>query len=117
MTMPHTGTHDCNLVGLSILIAIFASYTALDLAARIRVSSGWVRSAWLGSAAVAMGGGIWSMHFVGMLAFRLPEMNISYDLPLTFLSLILPIAVTAFGFSVANRPRGGSVSLILSGLV
>jgi PAS domain S-box-containing protein len=115
--MPHTGTHDYNLVALSILIAMFASYTALDLAARIQASAGWVRSAWLGSAAVAMGGGIWSMHFIGMLAFRLPGLNISYDLTLTFLSLILPITVTAFGFFVASRRGTGPISLTLSGLV
>jgi NO-binding membrane sensor protein with MHYT domain len=64
-----SGTHDWTLVALSILIATAASYTALDLAGRIRACTGWACYAWLATAAVAMGGGIWSMHFVAMLAF------------------------------------------------
>lgn len=51
-----------------------------------------------------MGGGIWSMHFIGMLIFSVPGMMVSYDFGLTLLSLALPIAVTAFGFVVAIQP-------------
>jgi NO-binding membrane sensor protein with MHYT domain len=58
--MQHTGVYDPTLVALSVLIAVFASYTALDLATRIRASLGWSRFIWLASAAAAMGGGIWS---------------------------------------------------------
>ncbi|MBE7199154.1 MAG: sensor histidine kinase, partial [Parafilimonas terrae] len=80
--MPHAGTHDSALVALSILIAAAASYTALDLAARMRATTGWSSRAWL-AAALAMGGGIWSMHFVAMLAFSLPGLEVGYDLRLT----------------------------------
>ncbi|MGT2479038.1 MHYT domain-containing protein (plasmid) [Methylobacterium oryzae CBMB20] len=109
--MPHAGTHDLALVALSVLIAAAASYTALDLAARMRATIGWPSRAWLATAAIAMGGGIWSMHFVAMLAFSLPGLDVGYDLRLTLLSLLLPIAVTGLGFVVVNRPGAGSAAL------
>ena len=115
--MTLTGSHDSTLVALSILIATVASYTALDLAGRIRATSGWPCYAWLATAALAMGGGIWSMHFVAMLAFRMPGMPVDYDLRLTTLSFVMPVLVTAFGFSVANRRDAGVLAMALSGLV
>ncbi|NBJ13556.1 MHYT domain-containing protein [Microvirga arsenatis] len=111
-----TGTHDSFLVALSILIATVASYTALDLAGRIRTAQGWTGHAWLAAAAFAMGGGIWSMHFVAMLAFSMPDMAMNYDMGLTALSFVLPIVVTGIGFHVANRPDIGLTTLALSGL-
>ncbi len=114
--MSHSGVHDPTLVLISVLIAIGASYTALDLAGRMRAASGWARRLWLAAAAIAMGGGIWSMHFVAMLAFSMPGMTIGYDLPLTLVSLALPILVTAFGFGVASQ-RSGPVTLAISGTV
>ena len=66
------GSYDYRLVVLSVLIAILASYTALDLAGRVTASWGWPRLAWLISGATSMGIGIWSMHYIGMLAFGLP---------------------------------------------
>lgn len=101
--MHHSGTHDGILVLLSILIAVVASYTALDLAARMRAGAGIARGAWLGAAALAMGGGIWSMHFVAMLAFRLPGIDVTYDVGLTLVSLALPVVVTAAGFWWVGR--------------
>src|SRR5579862_9554768 len=79
------GTHDLRLVALSILIAICASYTALSLAGRVAVTRGRTRVAWLLGGSIAMGSGIWSMHFVAMLAFHLP-VSVSYDVPLVALS-------------------------------
>src|SRR5688572_1125538 len=67
------------LVLVSILVAVLASYTALTLALRIRVASRQVAPAWLVGGGLAMGIGIWSMHFVGMLALTLP-IEIAYDL-------------------------------------
>jgi PAS domain S-box-containing protein len=92
--------HDPVLVALSVAVAIFASYTALLLAARLRASSGQFRLWWLAAAAIALGGGIWSMHFVAMLAFSLPGVPITYDPYITLASLLFPIAVTGFGFAV-----------------
>ena len=113
-----SGTYDATLVILSILIAIAASYTALDLAGRIKAASGGVASvSWLVTAALAMGGGIWSMHFVAMLAFSMPGMDVSYDVGLTLLSLLLPIVVTGIGFFVVSRANGGLVALVASGVL
>jgi NO-binding membrane sensor protein with MHYT domain len=108
-------TYDPNLVLLSILIATVTSYTALDLASRMTAAQGTARYGCLVTAAAAMGGGIWSMHFVGMLAFSLP-MPISYDLGLTLLSLVLPILVTGAGFLVVHRCGAGALSAMSSGV-
>src|SRR5437667_8697848 len=62
-----TGSYDYLQVVLSVVIAISASYAALDLGGRVTAASGWVRRAWLIGGATAMGFGIWSMHFTGML--------------------------------------------------
>ncbi|GJD93907.1 MHYT domain-containing protein [Methylobacterium iners] len=115
--MSLTGAHDSTLVALSILIATVASYTALDLAGRIRAATGWAARAWLATAALAMGGGIWAMHFVAMLAFSMPGMEAHYDLGLTLLSLIVPVAVTGIGFAVVNRPTSSRFALAASGLL
>jgi PAS domain S-box-containing protein len=109
------GSYDASLVLLSILIATVASYTALDLAGRITAAHGIPRYAWLLTAAAVMGGGIFSMHFVAMLAFSLP-MPISYDLGLTLLSLVLAIVVTGAGFIVVNRYGTGALSVLSSGV-
>jgi hypothetical protein len=74
------GSYDFRLVALSIFIAILASYAALDLAGRVTCSRGGARLLWLGGGAVAMGTGVWSMHYVGMLAFHLP-ITVLYDWP------------------------------------
>src|ERR1700682_6852146 len=66
-----TGTHDLYLVALSILVASFASYTALNLGGHVGAARGLARRVWLVAAAITMGGGIWSMHFIAMIAFKL----------------------------------------------
>lgn len=101
-----SSTHDPVLVCISILIAVATSYTALDLAGRIRASEGWLRRVWLATAAVAMGGGIWAMHFVAMLAFRMPGMQLGYHFGLTLLSFLVAVVVTGAGFAVMSRARG-----------
>src|SRR5688572_8848523 len=98
-----TAQYDLGLVAVSIVIAIMASYVALDLAERLRSGRSRARAAWWIGGSVAMGVGIWSMHFVGMLAFHL-QMSIEYDVPLVLLSLAVAIAASAFALSVASRP-------------
>jgi PAS domain S-box-containing protein len=113
----HPGSHDPVLVALSVLIAALASYTALDLATRMRAASGPASLGWLAAAAAAMGGGIWSMHFVAMLAFSLPGIDVSYDPLLTLLSLAIPILVAAAAFVVVSqRPNALVVAGIAMGL-
>src|SRR6195256_2728478 len=109
-----TGTHDPYLVALSILLASFASYTALDLGGDVGGARGLSRAAWLGGAACTLGGGIWSMHFVAMLAFSMP-IPMSYDVGLTALSLVAAIFVTGGGFYVISRQSASPVHLALSG--
>jgi NO-binding membrane sensor protein with MHYT domain len=110
-----TGTHDPYLVVLSILVACFASYTALDLGGRVGAARGLARRVWLGAAAITMGSGIWSMHFVGMLAFTMP-IPMSYEVGLTALSLVVAILVTSIGFYVITSPGASSLHLVLSGI-
>jgi NO-binding membrane sensor protein with MHYT domain len=110
-----TGTHDPYLVALSILVACFASYTALDLSGHVGTARGFARRAWLVAAAITMGGGIWSMHFVAMLAFIMPT-PMSYDIGLTTLSLVVAMFVTGGGFYVISRQSGSPLRLVLSGI-
>jgi diguanylate cyclase (GGDEF)-like protein len=76
-------------------VAILASYTALDMAGRITTARGRSARLWLAGGAAAMGIGIWSMHFIGMLAFSLP-IPLGYDPLITFLSLLIAIASSIF---------------------
>src|SRR3546814_7373312 len=115
ISMVVTGTYDPYLVALSILVACFASYTALDLGGRVALTQGPMQGIWLTVAALTMGGGIWSMHFVAMLAFVLP-MPMSYDIGLTVLSLMLAILITSGGFYVISRPGISRPRLALSGV-
>ena len=102
------------LVLVSVLVAILASYTALTLALRIRVASRQVAPVWLGGGGVAMGIGIWSMHFVGMLALTLP-IEIAYDLNVTLLSMLIAIVVSTFALHMASRQQVGRAALVAAG--
>src|SRR6267143_4946912 len=110
-----TGTHDPYLVALSIFVAAFASYTALDFSGHAGPARGFARRAWLVAAAITMGGGIWSMHFVAMLAFIMP-IPMSYDIGLTTLSLVVAIVVTGGAFYVISRQGASPLRLVLSGI-
>ncbi|MBI2508738.1 MAG: diguanylate cyclase, partial [Betaproteobacteria bacterium] len=98
-----TGTYDTWLVILSIVVAVIASYVALALAARVAASAGnKAAHYWLIGGALSMGTGIWSMHFVGMLAFRLP-IPMSYDIPITLLSLLIAVLVSGFALYTVSH--------------
>jgi diguanylate cyclase len=103
------------LVLVSLLVAILASYTALTLALRIRVADRYRMPAWLIGGGVAMGIGIWSMHFVGMLAMRLP-IEISYDVRITVLSMVIAIVVSTFALHIASRHEVGRAALVGAGI-
>jgi diguanylate cyclase len=90
-----TGAYNGWLVAASLLMAMLASYTALDMAGRVDPSHGRAARWWWGGGSAAMGIGIWSMHFLGMLAFRLP-IRMGYDPAITLLSLLIAIASSAF---------------------
>ena len=104
-------------VALSLVVAILASYTALNMAGRVSRTSGMASALWLAGGSFAMGTGIWAMHFIGMLAFRLP-IELGYDLALTGLSLLIAIVSSAFALWLVCqkdlptlRLLGGSVLL------
>jgi len=99
-----TGSYDAGLVAVSLLMAILASYTALDMAARVAAARGRAAASWLAGGSVAMGIGIWSMHFIGMLAFRLP-MAVGYDPSITLLSLLIAIGSSLFALWVVCQSR------------
>jgi diguanylate cyclase (GGDEF)-like protein/PAS domain S-box-containing protein len=86
-----------NLIVLSVLIAMFGSFTALSHAARMRESVGYKATAWMAAGGVTLGMAVWSMHFIGMLAFHLP-IPIAYDSRLTFISVLPAIAAALLGF-------------------
>lgn len=108
------GTYDFRLVALSLCVAMMASYTALNLAARVSATEGRVSAFWLTGGALAMGAGIWSMHYVGMLAFSLP-IRMSYDIGLTFLSLLYAVLVSAFALFLVSRATVALRRLVLGG--
>ncbi|WP_448205969.1 MHYT domain-containing protein [Azospirillum sp. sgz302134] len=108
--------HQPALVALSVAVAIFTAYVALDLSGRQRTTTGAARWAWLSASAVAMGGGIWSMHFIGMLAMTM-AVPVAYDVTITLVSLVLPIAVTGGGLAIARCDEPSWRRLAAGGLL
>ena len=99
---PLTGYYDERLVVLSIAIAILAAYAAVDLSGRMTVARGRARLAWLCGGAFALGVGIWSMHYMGMEAFRLPVL-VGYDWPTVVLSMVAAILASAVALFVVTQ--------------
>ena len=96
------GTYGLCLVALSFVVAVMASYTALGLAGRVTASRGRVRTLWLVGGAVAIGLDSWSMHFIAMLAFRLP-MPMPYHVPAVLLSLLVAVAASGLALFIVSR--------------
>ena len=110
------GTYNPWLVIASLLVAMLASYTALDMAGRVSATRGRTSRWWLTGGSVAMGVGIWSMHFVGMLAFTLP-VPMSYDPLITMLSLIIAIASSAFALWMVCQRNLSRLRLCIGALI
>jgi diguanylate cyclase len=111
------GTYNMWLVGLSLIVATLASYTALDLSGRISMlTSTGTRYAWLAGGAAAMGVGIWSMHFIGVLAFSLP-IPLGYDFGVTACSLAIAVLVSYFALFVIVRKRLNIPRLVSGGIL
>jgi NO-binding membrane sensor protein with MHYT domain len=111
-----TGSYDPLVVTLSVVIAVAASYAALDLAGRVTASKGWSFAAWLTCSSIAMGIGIWSMHFTGMLAFSLP-VPVSYDWPTVLLSYVVAVLAAILALYVVSRKEMSSARAVGSGAV
>ena len=110
-----TGSYDYRLVALSVLIAVLASYAALDLAERVTSARGGIRFLWLSGGAFAMGTGIWSMHYIGMLALRLP-VPVEYDWPTVLLSLLAAVLASAVALFVVSRRQMGLIRALAGSL-
>jgi len=104
-------SYSTSLVVLSIVIATMASYTALDLAGRVYVTDGRARALWLAGGALAMGVGIWSMNFVGMLALQL-SVHVAYSLPYLIASIGVAIGASCFALFIAARATVGKGTLV-----
>jgi two-component system sensor histidine kinase/response regulator len=119
MTLPVrtlVGSYDYRLVALSVLLSIAASYAALDIAGRVTATRGNIRLLWLASGAAAMGSGIWSMHYIGMLAFRLPVV-VYYDWPTVLISLLCAVFASAVALFVVSRQKMGLRQAAVGSLV
>jgi len=105
------------LVGLSFVMAVVGSFTALQLAIRVPVCEKSKLGFWVLSSGLALGGGgIWSMHFIAMLAMDMP-FAMQFDIGLTVLSLVIAIVFVSIGIIVAGRDLLGETSLILGGAI
>ena len=96
--------HDLRLVCLAALVCTLASFTAVNLLHHVGRSERAMRRIWLAVAAVATGFGIWSTHFIAMLAFQ-PAVPSGYNIALTIASLVAAIALTGTGLTVGMSPR------------
>src|SRR5258708_5595484 len=109
------GTYHAGLVALSVLIAIVASYAAFNLAERVSATGGQRRWIWLTSGAIAMGSAIWSMHYVGMLAFVLP-VPVLYHVPTVILSLVAAVAGSAVALYLVSKNNMRRVDTAIAGV-
>ncbi|MCP1518354.1 diguanylate cyclase (GGDEF)-like protein [Pseudomonas migulae] len=110
------GSYSPTLVIISLFVAILASYTALDMTGRIATAKGRAVHLWTAGGAFAMGIGVWSMHFIGMLAFKLP-IDLGYDVTLTSLSLLTAFLSSGFALWLVSQPQLPAWQLAFGALV
>src|SRR5256714_7723055 len=117
-TTAHTGAYDVGLVALSIVVATLAAFVALSISGRIVASnSRGAQWAWASAGATAMGGGIWTMHFIGMLAFSLP-CGVTYAPVGTVLSMIPGILASGVALhAISQRTDPGFKRLAVGGVL
>jgi two-component system sensor histidine kinase/response regulator len=106
------GTYNHRLVVLSLLIAVLSSYAALDLAGRVSSARGRARYLWLSGGALAMAIGIWSVHYLGMLAFALP-VPVQYDWPTVALSFLAAILASVIALFLVSQTTMGVMRTLL----
>jgi NO-binding membrane sensor protein with MHYT domain len=113
----HYGTYTPSLVILSILVAIFSSWMGLQVAAQARLGgTRGLRAAMLATGSLALGCGVWSMHFIGMLAFDLC-IDVDYDHGLTLLSVLPSLAASWVALTIISRRRVTRLSLMVGGVL
>jgi len=109
------GEYSFSIILLSVAIASFASFTAISMNERVQENSFFHRNLWLILASIAMGFGIWSMHFIGMGAYLLP-ISMTYEPWLTFLSIIPAIGSSFLAFYLVNRIQKSIGIILISGV-
>jgi len=110
------GNYNIYIVILSIIISILASFSALNIAAKISNASGRGRWFWLFAGALVMGSGVWSMHFVGMLAFHFHTL-VKYDVGLTLLSMLASVASSFIAFYITMPRDINKLRLAIGGFI
>ncbi|WP_338492432.1 putative bifunctional diguanylate cyclase/phosphodiesterase [Pseudomonas trivialis] len=110
------GSYSPALIAISLCVAILASYTALDLTGRIATARGSAIYLWIAGGALAMGVGVWSMHFIGMLALRLP-FALGFDVGITALSLLIAVLSSGFALWLVSQPRLPAWQLAFGALI
>lgn len=103
------------IVFLSVLISVWASYSSLNIAGKIYRTRGRGKWIWLLAGSSVMGLGIWSMHFIGMLAFHF-GLSVTYNTGMTALSLLVSIFGALIAFHIASDPDADTKKLLLGGL-
>jgi NO-binding membrane sensor protein with MHYT domain len=113
------GLYNMKLVMLSYFVAVMASYVALDLTGRLRDHTNTrVESLlWVMGGAIAMGAGIWAMHFIGMLSFTIPGLTLEYDLFWTGLSLVVAILASGFALLLLRKSVINVLHLVAGGFI
>ncbi|MEI7456162.1 MAG: EAL domain-containing protein [Nitrosomonadales bacterium] len=113
----YTGNYDFMLVTLSVMVAIFAAYAALLVSHNIvQCKVAAIRRVWLAGGSLCLGAGIWSMHFIGMLAFNLPCSS-SYDAKLTLLSMIPGVMASTLALRLISRREISNLRLVAGGVL
>ena len=114
---PYRGDYNPWLVAVSVLIAVLAAFVALSISSRMAAAKAWqARWAWASAGACSMGGGIWGMHFVGMLAFSLP-CGVAYDALGTLASMVPGILASGVALHVIGRVNDPGIGRLLVGAV
>ena len=110
------GSYNPTLVFVSVVIAMISAYAALDLTGRVTATRGKIQLAWIMAGAFAMGTGIWSMHYIGMEALRLP-VPVKYDWPTVLVSMLAAVAASAVALYVVSREKMGRTPLIVGSIL
>lgn len=109
-------TYNPILVFVSATLAILSAYITLEVASKLSASGGTNRTFWLVSGAIALGSGIWSMHFVAMLAFSIP-ISVTYNFSIVLFSLFVPILVSFLTLAIVSRPEPTLSTIFVSSFV
>jgi NO-binding membrane sensor protein with MHYT domain len=102
---------------LAYVMACVGGALGLQCTARATESTGSSRRNWLINAAVAIGTGIWTMHFVAMLGFNVTGTDVRYNVPLTLLSLVVAIAVVGVGVFAVGYSHSKTFAVLTGGVV